>query len=322
LKTTGKTVKYLITGHRGFVGKYLTSYIISKEPDAKIAGIDISSAAQKQNGVSLEYVANLLDKPKIDSVISEFKPDFIVHLASYSSVAYSWSNPLDSFRNNTNIFLNLLESVRILHPKCKVLSVGSSEEYGIVTEKDLPLVEDAALRPVSPYAVARVAQEDMSKVYVQGFGLNVVCTRSFNHIGAGQEDRFVVSSIGKRFAEVLCGKSRQITIGDTGIIRDFLDVKDVVRAYYSLLKNNATAGQVYNICSGKGHSIQEIIEKFKAATQSTPELVVDQQLLRPVENRVVVGSFDKIYRQTGWTPEVDIDVSIKNIAQWWIEQLS
>lgn len=309
-------MKYLITGHSGFVGKYLIDYILQMEPDTEIIGLDIFPTVQKHPNLQ-EFIVNLLETEKLNSILSDFKPDYIVHLASFSSVAYSWQQPLESFRNNTNIFLNLLESIHKFSPETKLLSIGSSEEYGAVSLRDIPLKETLKPRPLSPYAVARVAQENMSRVYSKGFGLNIVCTRSFNHIGCGQEDKFVISSIAKRFAEFKAGKCSEITIGNTSIIRDFLDVKDVVRAYYTLLKSDADSSEIFNICSGRQTSIQDIIDIFKEITDTNPPLVVDQNLLRPVENAVVVGSNQKLNKLTGWKPTIKLEDSLKDIANWW-----
>jgi GDP-4-dehydro-6-deoxy-D-mannose reductase len=313
-------VKYLITGHSGFVGHYLIRHILKQEPDADILGLDIAQSGINSESLK-EIVMDLLETEKLDSILSEFKPDYIVHLASFSSVAYSWRYPIDSFRNNTNIFLNLLESIHKKSPESKLLSIGSSEEYGAVSPEDIPLKETLKPRPLSPYAVARVAQENMSRVYSKGFGLNIVCTRSFNHIGCGQGDNFVVGSLGKRFAEYKAGKSSEIIVGDTSVIRDFLDVRDVVHAYYLLLKTDEVSGEVFNICSGRQTSIQDIIEIFKEITDTSPEISVDQSLLRPVENRVVVGSYSKLNKLTGWQPSITLENSLKDIANWWYTRL-
>ncbi|MFA6715564.1 MAG: GDP-mannose 4,6-dehydratase [Victivallales bacterium] len=309
-------MKYLITGHSGFVGKYLISHILRMEPDAEITGLDISPTTQKHPHLK-EFQVDLLETEELNRIVKDFKPDYIVHLASFSSVAYSWRYPLESFRNNTNIFLNLLEAIHKNSLGSRLLSIGSSEEYGEVSATDLPLKEDLKPRPLSPYAVARVAQENMSAVYSRGFKLNIICTRSFNHIGRGQEDRFVVSSIGKKFAEFKAGKCPEIRVGDTGIIRDFLDVRDVVRAYYMLLKNEESAGEIFNICSGLQTSIQDIINLFKQITGSNPPITVDPDLLRPVENRIVVGSNRKLHELTGWQPEIKLEDSLRDIVEWW-----
>lgn len=309
-------MKYLITGHSGFVGKYLVDYILEMEPDAEIIGLDISPGIRKHEKLK-EFIVNLLETEKLNSILSSFKPDYIVHLASFSSVAYSWKYPIESFRNNTNIFLNLLEAIHKYSSAAKLLSIGSSEEYGAVSLEDLPLKETMIPRPLSPYAVARVAQENMSRVYSKGFGLNIVCTRSFNHIGCGQEDKFVVSSLAKRFVEFKAAKRSEITIGNTSIIRDFLDVRDVVRAYYLLLKSDSDVNETFNICSGRPTSIQDIIDMFKKITRTNPPLAVDKSLLRPVENNIVVGSNHKLNKLTGWRPEIELEDSLKDIVAWW-----
>ena len=309
-------MKYLITGHSGFVGKYLIDYILQMEANAEIIGLDIASTTHKHENLQ-EFVVNLLEIEKLNSILSDLKPDYIIHLASFSSVAYSWQYPIESFRNNTNIFLNLLEAIHKFSPETKLLSIGSSEEYGAVRVDDLPLKETLKPRPLSPYAVARVAQENMSRVYSKGFGLNIICTRSFNHIGCGQEDKFVISSLAKRFADFKAGKCSEISIGNTSIIRDFLDVRDVVRAYYMLLKSDAGGSEVFNICSGRQTSIQDIIDMFKKITGTNPPLAVDENLLRPVENSIVVGSNQKINELCGWEPEIELEDSLKALAVWW-----
>ena len=313
-------MKYIITGHSGFVGQHFIEYLLSLEPDARILGIDISPTPKPVPGDFRECQINLLDREKVDSAIADFKPDFLLHLASFSSVAFSWKAPYESFLNNMTILLNVLESVRKFAPACRILSVGSSEEYGIVGKKDLPLKENKAFNPASPYAVARVSQEYMSMVYVNGFKLDIICTRSFNHIGIGQDSRFVVGAIAGKIAEYVCGQATEITAGDTSIVRDFVDIRDVVRAYYMLFKHGLP-GQIYNVCSGNGYAISDIIHKFMTVTGCKPNIRTDPNLLRPVENRIVIGSYAKIRKEIGWEPQISIDDSIKDIAAWWINKI-
>jgi GDP-4-dehydro-6-deoxy-D-mannose reductase len=311
-------MKYIITGHSGFVGRHFIEYLRGCEPDAEILGLDIAAC-----GIGFgiqEREINLLDREKVDAAIAEFKPDFLLHLASFSSVAFSWKEPYDSFLNNMTILLNVLESVRKFSPACRILSIGSSEEYGIVEKEDLPLTENNPFKPASPYAVARVAQEQMSQVYVNGFKLDIVCTRSFNHIGLGQDRRFVVAGLVAKFAECACGLSAEVVVGDTGVVRDFVDVRDVVRAYYLLFKSGIS-GQVYNICGGQGHTIEAIIEKLKRLFNINPVIRSDANLMRPVENRVVIGAYEKIKQAVGWEPLIGIDESLSAIAAWRLHQI-
>ena len=161
--------------------------------------------------------------------------------------------------NNTNIFLNIIDTVRLNDNAAKVLSIGSSEQYGIVSEKDLPITEERPQCPANPYAVARVAQEHLARIYAKGFDLDICCTRSFNHCGPGQTDRFVVSAIVKQFVMVAHGIQKPVIhIGNGAIVRDFVDVHDVIEAYYLLL-TKGKKGEVYNICSGQGRAIQDIV---------------------------------------------------------------
>jgi len=310
----------LITGISGFVGSYLADYCALNEQHISIHGFDISAPPNDRKAAYYYHKTDLLDKGHIETLIQEINPDTIVHLASFSSVGDSWRDPIKSFKNNTTIFLNLLEITHSLKIKCRILSVGSSEEYGIVRTADLPLTEDLPLNPVSPYAVARVAQEQLSHIYAKGFGMDIVCTRSFNHIGPGQADKFVVSSIGKQFAEIKKGKRGKLHIGNTAIIRDFLDVRDVVRAYYLLLKKGK-CGETYNICSGQGIAIAQLIDLYAEISGIAPQVETRPELLRPVENPVVTGSYEKLAAHAGWKPEITLINSLRDIYAYWLEQV-
>lgn len=313
--------KYLITGFSGFVSKHFLDFLDDQEIPAYVLGVDIHRPEFNIYGFkhvrcSFEQT-DLLNKDQVDNIIYQFQPGYILHLASFSSVAFSWKNPVASFANNTNIFLNLLEKVRGMNLDCRILSVGSSEEYGNVKEADMPLHEDHLLNPVSPYAVARVSQEMLSKIYVDGYGMDMVMTRSFNHIGPGQKDLFVISS----FAKQLVALSRQegfkeLTTGDTSIIRDFVDVRDVVRAYYLLFKKGKK-GEVYNICSGEGTTLKEVIDKMAAILNLSIINRVNENLIRPNDNRIIIGSNEKIQQDTGWQKEIGLEKSLKDIIHYW-----
>ena len=190
-------------------------------------------------------------------------------------------------------------------------------------EKDLPLTEEHVLKPLSPYAVARVSQEMLSKIYFDGFNLDIIITRSFNHIGPGQKDNFVISSFAKQL--VLLAKQRpasnNIITGDVSIIRDFLDVRDVVKAYYALFKSGRK-GEVYNICSGNGIMLKDIILKMSDILNIQISMQTNPQLIRPNENKQVVGSFHKIKTAIGWQPEISLETSLIDIINYWKEKLN
>jgi GDP-4-dehydro-6-deoxy-D-mannose reductase len=310
--------KYLVTGFSGFVCEHFLRYLEKNEIRAEVVGIDIADPSfdlAKFSFVKCSFEKiDLLDKQQLNALLARFQPVYILHLASFSSVAYSWKHPSESFANNTNIFLNLIETVQTLNIRCRIISVGSSEEYGNVNEADLPLKETANLHPVSPYAVARVSQEMLSKVYVESLGMDIVMTRSFNHIGAGQKDFFVIPSFAKQLIALknAPAEKRVIATGDTSVVRDFIDVRDVVEAYYLLFKKGKK-GEVYNICSGTGTTLNEVIKIMSASLNLEVKQKVDPALVRPNDNRIIIGSNEKIKRDTGWQNKVSLKKSLEDI---------
>lgn len=319
--TNGFMKKFLITGFSGFVGRHFLHYLYEKPEGFEVYGIDIRKPAfdctEYEDKLTIHFKeVNLLNQDELKAVLSEYRPDYILHLASFSSVAYSWQHPEECFVNNTNIFLNLTSSLKELNMNCRILSIGSSEEYGNVTAEHLPLKEDMHLTPLSPYAVARVSQEMLSRVFVDSYRLDIILTRSFNHIGPWQDERFVVPSFIRRILNIKeSGRDAgTIETGDTTIIRDFVDVRDVVRAYYLLL-TKGTPGEIYNICSGKGIALSEIIDRIAEIVGVKISTKVNPEFVRPNDNRVVVGSHDKITRELGWEPEIPLSMTLKNMIQ-------
>ena len=314
--------KILITGFSGFVAKHFVDYLYDMKISAEICGIDVRSPLYdvKKYLPYLKISFRKLDMTNIvelKNLFEEFIPDYILHLAAYSSVAYSWKNPTESFMNNSNIFLNLVEEVRTYNPECRILSVGSSEEYGNVAKENLPIRENQSLIPTSPYAVARVSQEMLSRVFAETYGLKIILTRSFNHIGPGQDDRFVVPSFIARILDIrkkglTCG---EIETGDITIIRDFVDVRDVVRAYYLLLLEGKV-GEVYNICSGKGISLEELINIIAECVKVKVTTKINLEYIRPRDNKIVVGSPFKIESGLGWHPIFSLQETIRDMIQY------
>lgn len=317
-------MRIIITGFSGFVSRHFIDYLEMNRIKSDLLGIDINTPDFDYRNKTFPNVrfeqVDLLNNGVLENIIYTFQPEYILHLASYSSVGFSWKNPSLSFRNNMNIFLNLLEIIREVTPGCRILSVGSSEEYGNVNEAGLPLREEYPLAPVSPYAVARVSQENLSKVYSDGFGLDIVMTRSFNHIGPGQKDIFVISSFAKQLVEIKKGikREKKLLTGDITVIRDFLDVRDVVEAYYRLF-TGGVKGEVYNICSGNGISLREVIEMMCGILDLEIDLETDPTLLRPNDNRIIVGTNEKLKRATGWERKIELRKSLGDIINYWSE---
>ncbi|MBC5686270.1 NAD-dependent epimerase/dehydratase family protein [Roseburia sp. AM51-8] len=305
--------RMLITGFSGFVSRHFLNYLVENNLSYEVLGVDVNLPKFAMEdyaptlAMSFEQV-NLLDKEAVEDMIATFRPDYILHLASFSSVAYSWQHPADCFMNNTSIFLNVTEALR-KHDlcDCRLLSVGSSEEYGDVKKEELPLQEDMPLVPVNPYAVARVSQEMMAKVLADSFGMQIMLTRSFNHMGPFQDERFVIPSFVRRILDIAesGAKSGEIETGDTSIVRDFVDVRDVVRAYYRLLLDGK-AGEVYNICGEKGVSLAEVVDQIADIVGVSVTTRVNPDFVRPGDNQVVIGSAEKIRQDIGWTAEIPL----------------
>lgn len=305
--------RMLITGFSGFVSRHFLNYLVENNLSYEVLGVDVNPPKFAMEdyaptlAMSFEQI-NLLDKEAVEDMIATFRPDYILHLASFSSVAYSWKHPADCFMNNTSIFLNVTEALR-KHDlcDCRLLSVGSSEEYGDVKKEELPLQEDMPLVPVNPYAVARVSQEMMAKVLADSFGMQIMLTRSFNHMGPFQDERFVIPSFVRRILDIAesGAKSGEIETGDTSIVRDFVDVRDVVRAYYRLLLDGK-AGEVYNICGEKGVSLAEVVDQIADIVGVSVTTRVNPDFVRPGDNQVVIGSAEKIRQDIGWTAEIPL----------------
>lgn len=314
--------KILITGFSGFVARHFVEYLYSLKIQVEIYGIDMKEPPydMKQYLPDLKIRFRILDMTNVgelDSLFHHFTPDYILHLAAYSSVAYSWKNPSESFLNNSNIFLNLIKAVQEHNPECRVLSVGSSEEYGNVDKENLPIRENQPLQPISPYAVARVSQEMLSRIFAETFDLKIVLTRSFNHIGPRQDNRFAIPSFISRILNIRksgasCG---EIETGDITVVRDFVDVRDVVRAYYLLLLKGRP-GEAYNVCSGRGVVLKDIIDIIarqagvKVTTKTNPDFV------RPRDNMITVGSPFKIESELGWQPKISLEDTIRDMITY------
>ena len=287
--------RVLVTGANGFVAAYLVEAL--KRLGDEVVGLDVMP--EQIHGVDRYHVCDLTDAAAVRDVIGSERPDSIVHLAAVSSVGRSWEIPADTFRNNTGIFLNIAEAVRALGLKTRILSVGSSEEYGDAPPEDMPLAETHPLAPCSPYAVARVAQEQLSRLYARGFGLDVVLTRSFNQFGPGQGQNFFVPSMVR---QILDGPVRDgvvhVSAGDLSVVRDFLDVRDAVSAYVLLLEKGVR-GEVYNVCSGVGRRLRDVVETAARIRGVEVSITLDPARVRPADNRMVVGDNAKL-RALGW----------------------
>jgi GDP-4-dehydro-6-deoxy-D-mannose reductase len=306
--------RYLITGVAGFVGRYFVEYLQQYEPDAEIYGVDIVP----QTDMPISYQSmDLTDTAAVETMIAAIRPDYIVHLAGISSVGQSWQEPKYCFENNTSVMFNLLTALHQNHCQTRVLSVGSSEEYGSYDAKQMPLTETTPLLPQNPYAVAKVSQELIGQLFNRAYeGIDVIMTRSFNHIGPRQNPRFVIPSFVRQLVAVKEGKLAEITVGNIEVARDFSDVRDVVSAYYLLLQKGLR-GEVYNVCSGHSHRLKDIITKIENILNISASIKVDQTLLRPNDQADIFGDHAKLV-SLGWKPKYTLTATLKDMVKEYI----
>jgi len=299
-------VKALITGAHGFVGRYLTEHLEAEGDE--VIGVD------RLDG------PDLLDGAGWRTLVDAERPDAVYHLAGQADVGGSWTAPVETFRANAEGTLNVLDACAEFEVP-RVLAVSSADVYGRVTQAELPLDEDAPLRPVSPYAASKVAADFLALQAFLGRGLGVLRVRAFNHLGAGQTDRFVASALAHRVARNERDGGDVVPVGNLTPRRDFTDVRDVVRAY-RLLVLNGTPGEVYNVCSGHDVAVAELAEQLVHLAQRPMRLEADPALQRPVDIPVLRGDNTRVRTATGWVPEIPLHQTLSDLLAHWREAIT
>lgn len=260
---------------------------------------------------------DLRDSAGVAELVEEFKPDLLFHLAAQSSAAESFEDPAGTLEANVFGTLNILEALRRGAVGSRMISVGSSDEYGVRSPGEMPLVESSPLEPVSPYAVSKLVQGMLCLQYWRSYGLQCIVTRSFSHTGPGQSDRFVLPSWGRQCAEIKAGlRENVLKVGNIDIVRDFLDVRDVVRAY-RLIGEKGKSGGVYNVCSGEGLELRQALETMIGHIRMDVRIERDPALFRPADAPVLVGSSDRIRRETGWEPRISRKRLFSDLMEYW-----
>ncbi len=312
--------KILITGISGFAGSYLAHSLLNLK-DVKVMGTFHSQKHQdliSDISQSLElYQLDLMDSQRVFEVVAKTSPNEIYHLAALASAAQSFEEPSLVITNNIVSQLNLFEAVRKVGLNPKIMIISSAEVYGIVGPKDLPIDENTPLKPASPYATSKIAQDYMGLQYHLSYNLNIIRARPFNHIGPGQSAQFATSAFAKKIAEIEKGKREPIlTVGNLEAKRDFTNVKDMVKAY-TLLMEKGRAGEVYNIGSGKSYKISEVLDILLSFSDAKIKVEVDKALLRPSDNPELLCDNRKVTTLTGWKPQIPIEQSLKEILEYW-----
>lgn len=308
-------MKALIIGGAGFVGNYLISHL---KNDLKWDVFVTKMSHEKSSNADVKsFDLDILDKDQIKDVLEKVKPDYIFHLAAQSSVALSWKNPALTIDVNVKGSVNVLDMVRELNYKPRILLIGSGEEYGHIKPEESPIVEDNVVRPGNIYAATKACQNMIGKIYADGYDMDVMMVRAFNHIGPNQAPMFVVSDFCKQVADIERGNREPIIYtGNLSAKRDFTDVRDVVRAY-ALLIQKGQKGETYNIGSGKAITIQVILDTILSLSTADITIQVDPEKLRPVDIPIIEADTSKVRECTGWKPEILLECTLVETLNYW-----
>ena len=294
-------MKILLTGANGFVGGYIKQQLKVTELPSSI---------------------NICDEESLNVYVSENIPDCVIHLAAVSFVPESFKYPRNTFDVNFYGTYNLLSVLEKAGFNGKFLYVSSSDVYGLVKKDEQPVSELQLTKPRSPYAVSKVAAEAICYQYSTLSKFECIIARPFNHIGPGQSESFVISNFAKQLVEIKLGlRESKLYVGDIDVYRDFTDVRDVVSAY-KLLLGDGVNSQIYNICSGTGWKIRDLIEIMIEQLNVDVDIIVDKNRLRKSEQRYVSGDCTKLKENTDWIQKIDISDSITDILKYWENYLN
>lgn len=311
------TKRALVTGVNGFVGRYLANELSSN--GCVVFGIDL----QKTTDLSdIIYSQTDISTPhSLGSFLERTSFDEIYHLAAVANPRQAKQYPESAFQVSFNSTLDLLEACR-QYKETRVLFVGSSEQYKKSNLEEIYHDEKDELDTISIYGTTKVICEQMASSYFHQFGIFTSFTRSFNHTGPGQAPLYVMSEFAKQVAEIKKGvRKEEIFTGNIDLYRDFLDVRDVVKAYASIL-TNGKPGEAYNVCSGKPVSLKYCLEYLvDYAGLNNVKLLIDQEKYRANEPKTIYGNPDKIFQHTGWRAEIAIQKTLQDLLDYWLKNV-
>ena len=316
-------MRALITGITGFAGSFLAEYCLQN-------GIEVWGIkrwrSRMENIEGIVDDVNLIegdirDAESVYTAIERSKPDYIFHLAAQSFVVASWSAPTETLTTNVIGQVNIFEAVRKLGLESRIQIACSSEEYGMVYPDEVPIKETNPLRPLSPYAVSKVAQDLLGYQYFQSYGIKAIRTRAFNHTGPRRGHVFVASNFAKQIAEIEAGKKESIiNVGNLNAKRDFTDVRDTVRGYW-LATEKGEPGEVYNIASNRTITIKELLDSLLALSDKEIDVQKDPDRMRPSDVEILWGDAGKLEAATGWKPEIPFNKTLEDTLNWWRERV-
>lgn len=276
---------------------------------------DGTASVARPRGRVLE--CDVRDRAKVRSLVTDFRPEKIFHLAAQSYPTVSWEDPWYTLETNVIGTTNIFEAVKAAGIRCRILNACSSAEYGFVTEQDVPIREDRALRPLHPYGVSKVAQELLAIQYFENFGIDSVSVRIFNTTGPGKVND-VCSDFTRRLVEIEKGidSSKALRVGNLDARRAITDVRDVIRAL-DLTLERATAGETYNLSGTTVYRIRDIVEMLKSMVNFEFELRQDPVLMRPTDEPIIFGDSSKLNKEIGWRQEIPLETTLRDMLHHW-----
>jgi len=313
-------MRVLITGAAGFAGRHLADHL-SRYKNVEMFGLVRKARTPEEcrrlpRGVTAVH-ADLNSPIETLRILRRTRPDRIFHLAAESSVMVSWGHAERVITNNLIGQLHMFEAVRKLKLDPVIQVSGSAEEYGGAPKEEWPADERTLLRPVNPYAFSKAACSLLSYQYFKNFGLRIVTTRAFSQTGPGQNERFVASSFARQIALIeRCKQKPIILVGNLQAVRDFTDVRDVVRAYW-LAAEKGVPGEVYNVCSGKAEPVQMILDTLLELTPIRIKVKQDRARMRPHDVPILLGNDKKFFKLTGWKPQIPFRRTLSDLLNDW-----
>ncbi|HEX2204210.1 MAG TPA: GDP-mannose 4,6-dehydratase [Longimicrobium sp.] len=303
-------MRVLVTGAGGFVGGHLVRALLARGDEVFAAPPPPHAPPAEVEGARW-LPLEMTSPASLAAAVAEARPERVFHLAAQSSVAESFADPLGTWETNATGTLRLLAA---LPPGVRLVFVSSSEVYGAVPEEAQPIAEDRPLRPANPYAASKAAAE-MAVLEAAASGrVDAVVARSFTHTGPGQTARFALASFARQLARIRAGAEAPVLrVGNLEARRDYLDVRDVVRAYLLLAERGETGG-VYNVCSGEAHSLRELLETLVGLSGADVRVETDPDLVRPLDIPLLLGD-PAALRALGWTPEIPLRQTLADLLE-------
>lgn len=305
----------LITGCGGFLGSHLADLLVESN-DLQIYGAvhhDSGYARHLKDRITL-ITCELRDKAATDTLVEQAQPDFVFHLAAQNHIGRSWLEPEGTLQVNVLGTLYLLETLRARRPECKVVLVSSSAAYGFAARQGLPLSEETPFLPASPYGVSKAAAELLGHLYEKAHRMDVVRVRPFAVIGP-RKTIDACSDFARGIVAIERGTQQALKVGNLRPVRDFVDARDAARGL-ALIAERGSSGDVYNLCTGQGHALREVLDSMVALASCPVPVEVDPGRVRLIDEPMVVGNSARL-RSLGWEPRYPLRESLVWILDWW-----